>query len=91
MRGDDLRQDAPLVVGLANEAHISQTEVPETTVDELRRRARGCAPEVTCIHESDGEAGPRCMSSDPGTDDPAADDQQIETASGELLGRAAPI
>jgi hypothetical protein len=89
--GDDLRQHAPLVVSFSNEAYVPQAEIPESAVDELGRRARGRASEVTCIHERHGETEPGGMSSDSGTDDPPADDQQIETASGELLGRAAPI
>jgi hypothetical protein len=91
MRCDDLRQHAPLVVRLSNEAHVPQPQVSKTAVDELGRCARGRASEVPCIHECDSKTDPGGVSSDSGTDDPSADDQQIEAALGESLDCAAPI
>ena len=81
VRRDDLRQHAPLVVRLAHEADVPETEIAQPAVDELRRRARCCAAEVARVDERDGEARSRRMCRDRGTDDPGADDEQVEARS----------
>ena len=69
MRGNELRERAPLVVCFAHEAHVPETEIAEPTVDELRGRVRGPSAEVARVHERDGEAGAGGMCRDAGSDD----------------------
>ena len=87
VRSDDLRQHAPLVMGLAHEPDVTESEVAEPAVDELRRRARGSAREVPRLDERDREPEPGGMRGDGSPDDPAAHDEQIEATRGELLDR----
>lgn len=84
MGRDDLRQYAPLVMRLSYEADVAEAEVAQPAMDELRGCARGAASEVACLHERDSESGARGMGRDPGADDAAAHDEQVETALGEL-------
>jgi hypothetical protein len=80
VRRHDREESPPLGMGLANKADISEPEVAEPAVDELRRGARGRAPEVAAIHERDREPGPSRLGGDPGADDPSADHEQVEPA-----------
>ena len=88
VRRDDVRQGATLVVRLAYEADVAETEVAEAAVDQLRGRARGRPAEVALIDERHGETDPRSVGRDPRADDPAADDEQVELALAELRERA---
>jgi hypothetical protein len=87
--GDDAHEGAPLLVRLADEADVSQPEVAEAAVDELRGRARGGAAEVGAVDERDGESGARGLGGDARADDAAADHQDVEAAAREPLQRGA--
>ena len=54
-------------------------------MDELRRRARGRASEVSGLDERDGKTRSSGMRGDSRADDPASDDEQVEAALGELV------
>jgi hypothetical protein len=69
-RRDDRRQYATFVMRLPYQADVSETEVPQSAVDQLRGRARRCAAEVAGVHERDRETGARCVGRYPGADIP---------------------
>ena len=89
VRRDDVRQHAPLVVRLADEAHVAHPQVPQSAVDELRRGARGRTTEVTGIDERDRKPRPGGVSRDTRADDAPTDDEQIELSRRECLERVA--
>ena len=92
VRGDDAHEGAPLLVCLADEPHVAETQVAEAAVDELRGRARRRGAEVALVDERDREPRARRLVGDAGSDDPGADDQQVELAARELLERlSAPL
>jgi len=78
MRRDDLHQQPPLVVSLANEADVAEPEVAEAAVDELRGGGRGACAEVAAVDESDSEACTRRLGCDSRTDNAASDHEQVE-------------
>jgi hypothetical protein len=80
-----------LLVGFPDEAHVAETEVPQPSVDELRRGARRGAAEVPALHERDCEPVPGCGRCDAGADDPTAHDQQVELSARELLERTRAV
>lgn len=61
-----------------DETHVTQAQIPKASVDELRRGTRGRAAKITCVDERYRKAGARGVSSNPGADDPGADDEQVE-------------
>ena len=87
VRRDDAHQVAPLLVRLADEAHVAHLQVAQAAVHELRRRARGGAREVAAFDERHVEAVRARRLGDPGSDDPAADHEQVEPPRRELLDR----
>ena len=87
VRRDDREQRVPLLVGLPHELDVAHAEIPQSAVDELRRAARGRTAEVTPLDECDGEPDVGRLGRDPCADDPAADHEQVERASGQLLQR----
>jgi hypothetical protein len=78
-------------VCLAHEADVAEAEVAQPSVDELRRGARGLPAEVAALDERDREPVPGRGCGDPGADDPAAHDQQIEVSAGELFERTGSV
>jgi hypothetical protein len=83
---------APLLVRLADEPHVAETQVAEAAVDELRGRARRRGAEVALVDQRDREPRVRRLVGDAGPDDPGADDQQVELAACELFeGFSAPL
>ena len=90
VRGDDVRERPSLVVGLADEPNVTEAQVSQAAVDQLRRGAGCAAPEVALVDESDREADSTCLRGDSGADDPAADHEQIEAPLGELRSRPFP-
>ncbi len=87
MRRNDVHQQSALVVCLSHKANVSQLQIPKTAVDELRRGARRTGAEVATVDQRNGETGPGGLRRDSGTDDSAADDEQVEPALAELLDR----
>ena len=75
------------MMGLTHESHIPEAQVPEPSVDELRRRARRGAAEIARVDECDGQPGASSVRSGGSTDDAAADDEQIELMRREPLDR----
>jgi hypothetical protein len=60
-------------------------------VNELRRGARGLPAEVAAFDEGHREPVPSRGRGDPGADDAAADDQQIEVSARKLFERAGAV
>jgi len=87
MRRDDLHQQPPLMVSLANKADVAEPEVPKAAVDEFRGSARGAGAKVAAVDERDGEACARRLSRDSRPDDPAPDHKQVERPLPEPLAR----
>ena len=71
--GGDVRQRAALTKGLANDAELEVSEIPEAAVDELRSGGRGRAAEVLLLDEGDGEAAGGGVVGDGGARYTAAD------------------
>ena len=85
VRRNGVEQRAALAMSLAHELDVAEAEVAQPAVDQLRRRARGRRAEVAAVDERDRKPGPRCLVRDPGADDPAADDEQVELSPGERV------
>ena len=83
MRCDDAHEHASLVMRLADEADVAETQEAEPAVDELRRRARRRTGEVALLDERDPKAVRARRLGDAGADDPAADHEQVEAAGAE--------
>ena len=71
-------------MSLADELDVTEPEVAQPAVDQLRRRTRGRPAEVTSVDERHREAGPRSLVRDPGADDAASDHEEVEPSLGEL-------
>jgi hypothetical protein len=82
---------AALLVSFAYEAHIAEAQVPQPSVDELRRGARGLPTEVAAFDERDGKPVPGRGRGDAGADDPATHDEQVEVSVGQLFERTAAV
>src|SRR4029077_2110522 len=91
MRRDASHEVAALLVCFANEAHVAEAQGAQPSVDELRRGARGLAPEIPALDERDSHPVPGSSRGDAGTDYPATDDQEIEVATGKLLERTSAV
>ena len=78
MRSDEPGESAHLGLRFAHEAEVTEPEIAQPAVDELRRGTRRARGEVVALDESDLETVPGRHLSDARTDDPAADDEQIE-------------
>ena len=85
VRRDRVQQRPALAMCLADELDVAEPEVAQPSVDQLRRRARRRRAEVAAVDERHREPGPRRLVRDPGADDPAADDEQVELPSGERV------
>ena len=85
VRGDHAHEAAPLLVRLADEPNVAEAQVAEAAVDELRGRARRRRAEVALVNQRDHEPCARRLVGDSGSDDPGADDQEVELAAPELL------
>ena len=72
-------------MSFAHELDVTEAEVAQPAVDQLRRRARGRRAEVAAVDERDREPGPRSLVRDPGADDPASDHEQVEPPLGERV------
>jgi hypothetical protein len=86
--GDDPHERAPFLVRLADQADVSEPEIAEAAVDELRGGTRGRPAEVAAIDERDCEAGARGLRGDARADDAAADDEQVEARAAQPLERS---
>ena len=71
-------------MSLAHELDVTEAEVAQPAVDQLRRRARGRPAEVTAVDERDREARLRSLVRDPGPDDAASDHEEVEPSLGQL-------
>ena len=91
VRRDAGHQQAALLVRFPYEAHVAEAQVPQPSVDELRRCARGLPAEVAALDERHREPVPGCGRGDAGADYPAAHDQQIEVPAGELFERTGAV
>ena len=78
VRRDGLEERAALAMSLAHELDVTQAEVAQPAVDQLRRRARGRPAEVAAVDERDREACLRRLVRDPGADDAASDHEEVE-------------
>jgi hypothetical protein len=87
VRGDPARERLDLTERLPDEREVAQAQVAEAAVDELRGRARRPGGEVAALDERDREPVARRELGDPGAEDPAADDQQVEALAPESLQR----
>ena len=91
VRRDDVHQQAALVMRLAHEADVAETQIAQSAVDQLRRGARRRACEVPLVDERNRQTVcARCLR-DARTDDAAADDQQVEVARRQLFDRSYAI
>lgn len=92
---DEVRRDRPgqrasLVVRLADEPHVAETEVAQPAVDELRGGTRGARAEVARVDERDREALTRRVCGRGGPDHAAADDEEVERRPRERVARRLP-
>ena len=78
MRRDAAPKGAALVQSLPDEPHVAEPQVAEAAVNQLRRRARGLGAEVAALEERDAKPLLRRERSSARTDDPAADDDDVE-------------
>ena len=76
---------------LADEAEVAEAEVAQPAVDQLRRRARRARCEVVALDERDPEPVPGGDLGDAGSDDPAADDEQVEPSRPQALERGCSL
>ena len=90
VRRDGPGQRAPLVVRLADEPHVSEAQVAQATVDELRRRARRARAEVPRVDERDREPGAGGVRGGRRADHAASDHEQVERRSLERVARGGP-
>ena len=84
---DHPRQQPALVVRLADEPDVTETQVAQTTVDQLGGRTRRAAAEIAGVDERHREPGARSVRRRGGADDAAADDEEVEPARRELVER----
>src|SRR5438270_2927526 len=91
MRCDDPGQHPSLVQRFADEPDVTEAQIPQTAVDQLRRRRGGRAAEVSLVDEPDREPGARRRRGHTGADDPAADHEHVELSARKPLDcRTAP-
>ena len=83
-------QRAPLVVRLADEPHVTEPEVAQAAVDQLRGCARRPGAEVAGVEERDREPLARRVRGRRGADHAAADHEQVERRPGERLAGRRP-
>ena len=76
---------------LADEAEVAEAEVAQPAVDQLRRRARRARCEVVALDERDPEPVAGGDLGDAGSDDPAADDEQVEPSRPQALERGCSL
>ena len=87
VRCDGPGRRAALVVRLAHQAHVAETQVAKTAVHELRRGARRARAEVAGVDERDGEALARGVRGGRGADHAAADHEEVVCRAPERLAR----
>ncbi|CAB4344470.1 unannotated protein [freshwater metagenome] len=75
--------------GFADEPQIELLQVAQTTVNELRRAARGARRKVGALDQRDRVAACCCVERYSGACDPAADHDDVESLRGENLDRFA--
>jgi len=63
---------------LPDEAEVTEAQVAQPAVDQLRRRARGARREVVTLDQGDPQPVARGDLGDAGADDPAPHDQEVE-------------
>ena len=90
VRRDGPGQGAPLVVRLADEPHVSEAQVAQAAVDQLRRRARRARAEVPRVDERDREPGAGGVRGGRRADHAASDHEQVERRPLERLSRGGP-
>ena len=91
MGGDEPAERVHLGQRLADEAEVAQAQVAQPAVDQLRRRARRAGREVVALDERDPEPVPGGGLGDAGSDDPAADDEQVEPSRPQALERGCSL
>ena len=88
VRRDRPGERPPLVVRLAHQADVPETQVAQAAVDELRGCARRARAEVPGLDQRDGEARACGVRRRRGTDHAAADHEQVECRPPERLARS---
>jgi hypothetical protein len=100
--GSGLQESVPLADRETNESDFVVLEISETAVDQTGGLSARAAREVSAIDERSEEAPARCLPRDPGADDAAPDDEDVEQvplhppetrrprASGELVRHVVP-
>ena len=94
VRGDALQQQSAFDERFAHEPEVELLEVADAAVHELRRAARGAAGPVALLDEADAQAAGRGIQCRTGSDDAAADHEDVEFLAaqrldgGGALGRA---
>ena len=78
VRCDEVRERLGLLQGLTDESNIPHPQVPEPTVNQLRRGARRAGCEVAAVEEGDVEAELARERRDSGADDTASHDENVE-------------
>ena len=90
VRGDEAGVPAALPMGLANELDITQPEITQTSVDELRGGARRCACRIAAVDECDAGTRTGRRPGRRGPDRAASDHEQVERLDGEPLEPLGP-
>ncbi len=78
--GRDAQERLPLPHVAAHQTEVEQLEVAKPAVDETRGSRAGARGEIVLLDEGDGQSAERGVARDPGSDDPAADDKEIDGA-----------
>ena len=76
---------------LADEAEVAEAKVAQPAVDQLRRRARCARCEVVALDERDPESVSGGDLGDAGSDDSAADDEQVEPSRPQAVERGCSL
>ena len=89
VRREPGQQQAALLQGLAHQSEVEHLQVAQPTVDELAAARAGAGREVALLDQPGGQAAGRRVEGGAGTDDAAADDEQVELAVGSGGGQGA--
>ena len=90
VRGEAVEDERALAQRLPDEAEVQLLEVPQPSVDQLAGAARGARGVVARLDEADPQAAGDGVEGGAGTDDAAADDQDVELLGGHVLQRLPP-
>ena len=91
VRGEALEQKSALDERLPHEPEVQLLQVTDAAVHELGRPARGAAAPVAGLHEPDAQAAGDRIHGAAGSDDAAADDEDVEFLLLERGDRGRPL